>query len=150
MNMYSLLSAMAPTEDTARQVGLLGLLPGLGGGSPGPSGAGRGINAPEGGNWEQIARQMAMGQHGYSPEDWEKLDYIIEHESGWSPTAINPKIINGKQAMGIPQRMMAPNMADSRWMNNPQAQLNWLFRYIQNRYGGIGSAYQHKVNTGWY
>ena len=121
----------------------------MGGAPAAPSAPGGRVDTSSG-NWEQIAQDMATSQYGYSPEDWNKLDYIIEHESNWNPNAINPNAVNGRQAMGIPQRMMDPGMADSRWMNNPMAQLRWLFNYIDQRYGGINSAYQFKQQNGWY
>ena len=101
-------------------------------------------------NWENVARRMALRRYGYTPEQFGMLDSIIERESGWSPGAINPTVVNGRQAMGIPQRMMDPSMADSAWMNNPEAQIRWLFNYIKERYGSVEDALAFKNREGWY
>lgn len=142
MNLLGLLAAAYPDEEKSQQLGLLGLLPSLGGSSPGPP------KATPGGGWEAKAQQMAMNKYGYSPQDWNKLDYIIERESGWDPTAYN----ESSGAAGIPQNI---NGWLPGWQENPMKQLRWLFNYIDNHnypgYGtGLDAAYQHKLATGWY
>jgi hypothetical protein len=95
--------------------------------------------------WENRARQMAMNRYGYSPEQFRMLDYIIERESGWDPTAVNS---NGG-AYGIPQILPSAH-PDVNLQGDPMGQLRWLFNYIQQRYGGVEDAYSHKQETGWY
>lgn len=98
------------------------------------------------GNWESIAQDMAMNQYGYTPKQWNMLDYIIERESGWNPNALN----ESSGAYGIPQ-ILPKAHPGVNLQNDPMGQLRWLFNYINSpRYGGIEGAYQHKLSTGWY
>lgn len=148
MNMFELIKLAAP-ESQKEKVGMLGLLPGLGGGSPGPTSPKPESYGPNT-NWERVARQMAFNDYGYSRPDWRKLDYIIERESHWNPDAVNP---NGG-AYGIPQILPRAH-PDVNLQNDPLGQLKWLFNYINNKhyqgYGtGIDAAYRHKRATGWY
>jgi hypothetical protein len=102
-------------------------------------------NPGPGSNWEQVARRMAMNRYDYTPEEWKKLDYIIERESGWNPKAVN----EGSGAYGIPQILPSAH-PDVDLQNDPMGQLRWLFRYIQQRYGGANQAAQFKQTHGWY
>lgn len=130
-------------EFSPSNAGLEGLLPLLlqknlrGGGGPGKSGG------PVG-NVEGLARRWAMNRYGYSPSDWNKLDYIISNESNWNPHALNPS----SGAAGIAQNIQGFSQGYSE--NDPREQLRWLFNYIENHHGGIDAAYSHKKATGWY
>ena len=106
---------------------------------------------PTGGtsNWEQAARQYFTQREGYSPADWRKVDYIIEHESGWDPNAVN----DSSGAAGIAQRISG--YGPGYQQSNPMQQIRWLANYLSShRYDGYGTgidaAYQHKLDTGWY
>lgn len=104
-------------------------------------------NMGPGSNWEQVARRMAMNRYDYTPEEWKKLDYIIERESGWNPNALN----EGSGAFGIPQILPSAHPGvKQRIGDDPLAQIRWLLNYIEGRYGGVQNAYQHKQSTGWY
>jgi hypothetical protein len=112
------------------------------GGGPMPS-----MGKPMGSNWEKIAREMAMRRYGYSPEEWRKLDYIIERESGWNPNALN----EGSGAYGIPQVLPSAHPGlKAKLGNDPMAQIRWLLNYVEERYGGVANAFRHKQSTGWY
>jgi hypothetical protein len=91
-----------------------------------------------------VAHRWATNRYGYSPDDWNKLDYIISHESNWDPNAVN----DSSGAAGIAQRISG--YGPGYVQNDPKSQLRWLFNYINDRYGGVDSAYQHKTSTGWY
>jgi len=106
---------------------------------------------PTGGNsdWEQRARQYFMNRLGYSPDDWQKVDAIIEQESGWNPNAVN----ESSGAAGIAQNINGYGPGYSQ--ENPMSQIRWLGNYLNSHnysgYGtGIDAAYQHKQDTGWY
>ncbi len=96
-------------------------------------------------DWEARAQKMAYNRYNYTPQDWAELQYIIGHESSWDPNAVNPT----SGAYGIPQILPAAH-PDANLQNDPMGQLHWLFSYLQDRYGGVDAAYQHKLSTGWY
>lgn len=123
------------------------LFRGMENGQPSRSGGGGmpSMGQPQGSNWEKIAREMAMRRYGYSPQEWKKLDYIIERESGWNPNALN----EGSGAYGIPQILPSAHPG-VKLQDDPMGQIRWLLNYIKGRYGGPQNAYQHKQQTGWY
>lgn len=128
----------------------LSMAPMMGAMPPGPTGTMAGAAAVNtaGGNVEQMAQDYFL-QHGYSPQDWNKVDYIIERESGWDPKAVN----DSSGAAGIAQKISGYSGAYQP--DNVMAQIRWLFNYLAthqyNGYGvGIDAAYAHKKATGWY
>lgn len=109
---------------------------GLAGGTPATS-----MNA---GHWQDVAQQMAT-RKGYSSQDWDALNNIIQRESGWDPNAVNAS----SGAYGIPQILPASH-PDAQLQNDPRGQLKWLFQYIGGRYGSPEAAWQFKQENGWY
>ena len=95
--------------------------------------------------WEDVARRMAMRRFGYSPQEFNMLDSIIERESGWNPNAVN----QGSGAYGIPQILPSAH-PDVHLQNDPRGQIAWLLRYIQGRYHGVENALAFKDSHGWY
>lgn len=73
--------------------------------------------------------------------NFDKWNYIINHESGWNPKATN----GGSGAYGLPQSLPGSKMASagSDWRSNPITQLKWMKSYVNSRYGGIGNAYRY-------
>jgi hypothetical protein len=122
--------------------------PMMGGGSPPSSG---GLTLPAGGGGGPVegqARDYFLSQ-GYSPQEWRKVDSIIEQESGWNPQAVN----ESSGAAGLAQNISGYSGNYSR--NDPMEQIQWLFNYLNGHnyegYGtGIDAAYAHKQETGWY
>lgn len=96
------------------------------------------------GHWQDVAQRMAT-QKGYSPQDWDALNNIIQRESGWDPNAVNAS----SGAYGIPQILPASH-PDAQLQNDPRGQLKWLFQYINGRYGSPEAAWQFKQDQGWY
>lgn len=141
MSLLELLNSMPSAQDRYQQIAPL-----LGGAlHGGPQYAMGGMG---GGGIEAQARQFFMNK-GYSPEDWKKVDYIIERESGWDPHAVN----DSSGAAGIAQKISG--YGDGYMRNDPMSQIRWLFNYLQSHnysgYGtGIDAAYAHKKATGWY
>lgn len=74
--------------------------------------------------------------------------YIINHESTWNVTAMNPS-----GAYGLGQALPASKMAayGSDYLTNPKTQLKWMFDYMNSsRYGGIEGAYAFWLANHWY
>ncbi|PJM78665.1 G5 domain-containing protein [Bifidobacterium scaligerum] len=81
--------------------------------------------------------------NGYSEEDFTAANYIISHESGWSPTATNPTSGAYGLAQAYPGSKMVSAGAD--WQTNYKTQFKWFVDYCNQRYGGIVQAYNHWV-----
>ena len=81
--------------------------------------------------------------NGYSEADFTAANYIINHESGWSPTATNPT--SGAYGLGqaYPGSKMASAGAD--WQTNYKTQFKWFISYCEQRYGGIVAAYNYWI-----
>jgi hypothetical protein len=139
--LWDLIALKAPNESIRNKATIAGGI--LGGG---PS-VGATMTPPALGNnqWEPYAQNMAMTQYGYSPEEWNALDSIIERESGWNPNAVN----DSSGAYGIPQILPSAH-PDANLQNDPLGQLQWLFKYIQGRYGGPLQALDFKNANNWY
>jgi hypothetical protein len=142
--LMGLIASMAPTEEIQQRAGLLSMLPNIGNMSSQQTSFEPGAPASTS-NWENVARQQAMEQYGYNRRDWRALDSIIERESGWNPQAVND---NGG-AYGIPQILPSAHPG-LNLQNDPQGQLDWLFKYIEERYGGPRQALQFKNANNWY
>ncbi len=138
--MSALLDFIMRQPSTADQV--MGLLPLI------HEGGGTMKSAPTAGapgHWASVARNMAQNKYGYTPQDWNALNYIIEHESNWNPQALN----QSSGAWGIPQILPMEGRPE-RGTLNPKQQISWLLDYIKDRYGGPQQAYQFKLANGWY
>ena len=124
---------------------LLGMQNGMQGqGGSGPVGSSGGTPS----HWENVAQRIATNKYNYSPQDFNKLDYIIGNESSWDPHALNDS-----GAAGIAQNISGFSGGYSE--NDPKEQIRWLLNYVDSHpyqgYGtGIDAAYQHKQDTGWY
>jgi hypothetical protein len=97
----------------------------------GPAGAGvqAAVNA--------VAARYGWGQG--TPE-WNALSFIIQKESGWNPSAANPK----SSARGLFQKMTSMHGAVEP---TPGGQAEWGLRYIAQRYGTPSKAWAfHKAN----
>lgn len=88
-----------------------------------------------------------LSQAGISG-DFNKWNYIINHESGWNPKAKNPS----SDAYGIGQALPPSKMAKfgGDYMTNPITQLKWMKSYVNERYGGIDGAYDFWKSHNWY
>lgn len=69
---------------------------------------------------------------------WECLEQLWHHESGWDYTAANPS----SSARGIPQALVALHGLEPSWVTNPDAQVRWGLRYIYGRYGNACAAWE--------
>ena len=94
---------------------------------------------------------------GVAPGDYQYVDYIISHESGWCPTKAQgqyggcPPYAGSVPSYGgyglcqsTPGSKMASAGAD--WATNPITQLQWCAGYAQGRYGSWAAAYNYWVS----
>ncbi|MEU2065185.1 lytic transglycosylase domain-containing protein [Streptomyces sp. NPDC013455] len=73
---------------------------------------------------------------------------IVEHESGWNPTATN----SSSGAYGLVQALPASKMASAGadWKTNPATQIKWGLDYMNSRYGSPVQAWSFWQANGWY
>ncbi|MFI6486008.1 transglycosylase SLT domain-containing protein [Streptomyces sp. NPDC050564] len=73
---------------------------------------------------------------------------IVEHESGWNPSATNAS----SGAYGLVQALPASKMATagSDWKTNPATQIKWGLDYMNSRYGSPTAAWSFWQANGWY
>lgn len=104
-----------------------------------PSAASLGTTTPAG-EIQSWAHDYLIS-NGYSEADFTAANFIISHESGWSPTATNPS----SGAYGLPQALPGSKMASAGpdWQINYQTQFKWFVNYCNGRYGSISGAYEH-------
>ena len=97
-----------------------------------------------------IARGMlASGWKQWdTAEQWEALEWLWEHESGWRWDADNPT----SDAYGIPQALPGRKMASAGedWKHNAATQIRWGLGYIQSRYGSPTAAKAFWLSHHWY
>lgn len=92
-----------------------------------------------------IKGDMALA--GISPSDYNYVDYIVSHESGWSPSASNPS-----GAYGLCQALPGAKMASAGgdWATNPVTQLRWCTSYAKGTYGSWYGAYAFWTSHGYW
>lgn len=100
-----------------------------------------------------IKGDMALA--GINLGDYDYVDFIVSHESGWCPT----KAQGEHYCPTVPDNSMTPNgyglcqstpgykmsSAGSDWATNPVTQLRWCNGYAQSRYGSWYAAYSHWI-----
>lgn len=81
-------------------------------------------------------------------KDYEALDFIITHESGWNANNVNKK----SGASGLCQSLPASKMAISGkdYKTNYKTQINWCILYCNTRYGSIQKAKQFWLKHHWF
>lgn len=82
---------------------------------------------------EVLGQKLARDLKHWEGDEWECLDQLWLHESGWNHHADNPT----SDAYGIPQALPGNKMATegSDWATNPETQIKWGLNYISGRYG---------------
>ncbi|WP_418956797.1 transglycosylase SLT domain-containing protein [Streptomyces tritici] len=82
------------------------------------------------------------------PAQFASFSKIVEHESGWNPTATN----SSSGAYGLVQALPANKMASagSDWKTNPATQIKWGLNYMNERYGSPNAAWAFWQANGWY
>jgi uncharacterized protein YabE (DUF348 family) len=112
----------------------------------------------EGTSLSGIKGDMALA--GIAPSDYQYVDYIVSHESGWCPT----KAQGEHYCPAVPDNSETPNgyglcqatpgykmaSAGADWATNPITQLKWCSGYADERYGSWYNAYEHWIiNDNW-
>jgi len=89
-----------------------------------------------------------MAAAGISPSDYSYVEFIISHESGFNPLAVN----KSSGATGLCQALPAHKMqsAGSDYMTNPVTQLRWCDGYAKSRYGSWGKAHAFWLANRWW
>lgn len=85
-----------------------------------------------------------MAAAGISPGDYASVNFIVSHESGWRPDAINPS----SGSCGLVQALPCSKLG-ADWSNPVQA-LSWASKYVTARYGGWDGAVAFWNAHGWY
>lgn len=82
-----------------------------------------------------------------SEEECRKIDYIIEHESGWVVG-----IENSEGCKGLSQACPGSKLGDHA--GTLEGELTWTIEfaraYDRIGYEGINGAYRHKIDMGWW
>lgn len=105
-----------------------------------------------GANLSGIKGDMALA--GIAPGDYQYVDYIVSHESGWCPTKAQGQYgacpaysgsVPSYGGYGLCQSTPGGKMASAGadWATNPVTQLHWCAGYAQGRYGSWAAAYNH-------
>ncbi|MFE3635155.1 transglycosylase SLT domain-containing protein [Streptomyces cellostaticus] len=88
--------------------------------------------------------------HRMIPDDaqYNAFSKIVEHESGWNPSATN----SSSGAYGLVQALPGSKMASagSDWKTNPATQIKWGLDYMNSRYGSPVKAWTFWQANGWY
>ncbi|WP_447037144.1 aggregation-promoting factor C-terminal-like domain-containing protein [Streptomyces sp. DSM 118878] len=98
--------------------------------------------APASTSAKAIAKQKIK-----DPAQFAAFDEIVSHESGWNPGATNPS-----GAYGLVQALPGSKMASAGkdWKTNPETQIEWGLKYMNDRYGSPTGAWAHWQANGWY
>lgn len=124
------------------------------GGTEGSAAAGKGSGTVDAAGAKAIAKSL-MANYGFGADQFDALDWLWSHESGWSSTADNPS----STAYGIPQALefnaksgtgykMTGEYAD--YHTNATTQIKWGLNYIKGRYGSPDKAKSFWQAHNWY
>jgi uncharacterized protein YabE (DUF348 family) len=106
-----------------------------------------------------IKGDMALA--GISAGDYNYVDYIVSHESGWCPTKAQGQIgscpayagyVPATGGYGLCQSTPGSKMASAGadWATNPITQLRWCNSYAVAHYGSWAAAYNHWLSYHWW
>ncbi|MET9427056.1 MULTISPECIES: transglycosylase SLT domain-containing protein [unclassified Streptomyces] len=109
----------------------------------GATGAVLGTTAPaSAASAQDIAKKMVpAGQY-------QCFSKIVEHESGWNPSATNASSGAYGLVQALPGSKMASAGAD--WKTNPATQIEWGLDYMNDRYGSPCGAWNFWQANHWY
>lgn len=92
-----------------------------------------------------LGHQMMLAA-GFGEDQWQYLDMLWSHESGWVECKAN---YGGSGAYGIPQALPGSKMGPG-WQTDPEVQIRWGLSYIRGRYGDPQGAYNQWRAKNWY
>jgi len=85
-----------------------------------------------------------LAASGIPQSDWGYVDYIVSHESGWNPNAVNASSGAGGLVQALPCGKVAGGCFD------PVSNLKWADSYAKGRYGSWAGAYQFWSSNHWW
>lgn len=100
-----------------------------------------------------------MRAAGIAENDFQYVEFIVNHEGSWRPCVVNGGAIDcsyaingGTKAYGVCQAKPGNKMASAGpdWATNPVTQLKWCAEYAQSRYGGWSQSYFAWVSKNWW
>ncbi len=91
---------------------------------------------------QAIARQMMPS------DQFQCFSKIVDHESGWNPSATNASSGAYGLVQALPGSKMASAGAD--WQTNPATQIKWGLGYMNERYGSACGAWNFWQQNNWY
>ncbi|MCT9087901.1 lytic transglycosylase domain-containing protein [Streptomyces sp. ASQP_92] len=91
---------------------------------------------------QAIARQMMPS------DQFQCFSKIVNHESGWNPSATNASSGAYGLVQALPGSKMASAGAD--WQTNPATQIKWGLGYMNERYGSPCGAWNFWQQNSWY
>lgn len=78
---------------------------------------------------------------------WAEMYQLIRHESGFRPDAVNPT----SGACGLGQFLPCNKYGTGPIVHKPvEEQIQYVIRYVSNRYGNPTNAWSHWTSNGWY
>lgn len=94
------------------------------------------------------AARSLLPTFGWDAAQFQCLDQLWQHESGWKHTATNPT----SGAYGIAQSLPADKMSSvaGDWATNPITQVTWGMGYIKASYGTPCGAWSFWQARRWY
>jgi hypothetical protein len=97
---------------------------------------------------QAFAKSFMESQYSWGEDQHSCLVDLWNRESGWRHTADNPN----SSAYGIPQALPGSKMvsAGADWKTNPETQIKWGLKYINNRYETPCGAWSAFKKKGWY
>jgi hypothetical protein len=97
---------------------------------------------------QAFAKSFMESQYNWGEDQHSCLVDLWNRESGWRHTADNPT----SSAYGIPQALPGSKMASAGadWRTNPETQIKWGLKYIENRYETPCGAWSAFKKKGWY
>jgi hypothetical protein len=98
--------------------------------------------------------QKAAAIYGWTGTQWDAIDDIVTHESGWNPCAYNPSHSDcgytGSASCGLPQAQPCPYKWRGRMWETRYLQVWWMLHYIHDRYGTPLNALAFRGANNWY
>lgn len=94
----------------------------------------------------RVLGHRLMLEYGFGEDQWQYLDKLWSHESGWIECKAN---YGGSGAYGIPQALPGSKMGPG-WQEDPEVQIRWGLGYIKGRYANPQGAYNHWQTKNWY
>lgn len=97
------------------------------------------------GDIQQYALQ-SFSKYGWDSSQWDSLSFIVSHESGWNPNAVN----SASGARGLFQCLGHTECNSSSYINDYHVQVDWGLNYIAGRYGSPNAAAAFWRAHNWY